>query len=369
MEHLEGETLEDRLRRGPLPLEEALRQAVEIAGALDQAHRHGVIHRDLKPANVMLTRNGVKLLDFGLSKVLEPAAADATSLPTVSQALTVQGTIMGTFQYMAPEQLEGTDADARSDIFAFGVVMYEMVTAKKAFDARSQAGLISAIMTAEPQALSTLRPMVPPVLEHLVKTCLAKDPQARWQTAHDVLLQLTWITETTPQMSAHKPVVARRKHRERLAWASAAALLLALAAISWIHFSQTRASTRLTRFVIPQPENLNYAPGSPPIVSPDGRTIAMIGQNAAGQRAIWLRPLGSLEANPVAGTEGVASSAFWSPDSRYLGFFADGKLLKIDVSEPSPVLLASAVRGTGGDVEPRRLNRVWRFHSRFSRAP
>jgi len=348
MEHLEGETLEDRLRRGPLPLEEALRQAVEIAGALDQAHRHGVIHRDLKPANVMLTRNGVKLLDFGLSKVLEPAAADATSLPTVSQALTVQGTIMGTFQYMAPEQLEGTDADARSDIFAFGVVMYEMVTAKKAFEARSQAGLISAIMTAEPQALSTLRPMVPPVLEHLVKTCLAKDPQARWQTAHDVLLQLTWITETTPQMSAHKPVVARRKHRERLAWASAAALLLALAAISWIHFSQTRASTRLTRFVIPQPENLIYAPGSPPIVSPDGRTIAMIGQNAAGQRAIWLRPLGSLEANPVAGTEGVASSAFWSPDSRYLGFFADGKLLKIDVSEPSPVLLASAVRGLGG---------------------
>src|SRR5262249_53568034 len=154
--------------------------AIEIAGALDHAHRHGVIHRDLKPGNVMLTRNGVKLLDFGLAKVIESARAAATSLPTVSQTLTAQGAIMGTFQYMAPEQLEGNEADARSDIFAFGAVIYEMIAGKKAFQARSHAGLISTIMSAEPQALSTLEPMTPPALEHVVKTCLAKDPQERW---------------------------------------------------------------------------------------------------------------------------------------------------------------------------------------------
>jgi serine/threonine protein kinase len=348
MEHLEGETLEDRLCRGPLPLEQALRHSVEIAGALDHAHRHGVIHRDLKPANVMLTQNGVKLLDFGLSKVLEPATPGATSLPTVSQALTAQGTIMGTFQYMAPEQLEGADADARSDIFAFGVVTYEMVTGRKAFQARSHAGLISAIMSSEPQALSTLRPMVPPVLEHVVKTCLAKDPQARWQTAHDVLVQLRWITEDGSQVGALKPLVARRKLREWIAWAMAAALLLALTAISWIHISEPRASTRLTRFVIPQPEDFTYSQTSPPFVSPDGRTVAMIGLNASGQRVIWLRRMGSLEASPLAGTEGVTNTAFWSPDSRYLGLFAGGKLLKIDVSGGPPVVLASNLVGLGG---------------------
>src|SRR5262245_49373313 len=231
MEHLQGETLEDRLRHGPLPLEQALRHAVEIAGALDQAHRHGVIHRDLKPANVMLTRNGVKLLDFGLAKVLEPLAPAATTLPTVTQTVTAQGAIMGTFQYMAPEQLEGTEADARCDIFAFGAVIYEMVSGKKAFQARSHAGLISAIMSAEPPALSTVQPMAPPALEHVVKTCLAKDPQARWQTAHDVLVQLKWIAESGSQAGAPKPLVARRKHRERIAFVTATVLLVALAAL------------------------------------------------------------------------------------------------------------------------------------------
>src|SRR5262249_22311695 len=166
----------------------------------------GVIACELKPANVMLTQSGVKLLDFGLAKVLEPLAPATTSLPTVSQTLTAQGTIIGTFQYMAPEQLEGTEADARCDIFAFGAVIYEMVSGQKAFQARSHAGLISAIMSAEPQALSTLQPMVPPLLEHVVKTCLAKDPQTRWQTAHDVLVQLKWIAEAGSQAGAPKPL-------------------------------------------------------------------------------------------------------------------------------------------------------------------
>jgi serine/threonine protein kinase len=181
-DYLEGETLEDHLCRGALPLEDALRHAVEIAAALDQAHRHGIIHRDLKPGNVMLTPNGVKLLDFGLAKMLEPAWAAATSLPTVSQTLTAQGTIMHTYQYMAPEHLKGSEADARSDIFTFGAVLYEMLTGRRAFEGKSQAGLISAIMKAEPEPLTAL--------EHVVKTCLTKGPQARWQTAHDVLVQL-----------------------------------------------------------------------------------------------------------------------------------------------------------------------------------
>jgi eukaryotic-like serine/threonine-protein kinase len=348
MEHLEGETLEDRLGHGALPLEQALHDAVEIASALDQAHRQGVIHRDLKPANVMLTRNGVKLLDFGLAKVLEPLVPAATSLPTVSQSLTVQGTILGTFQYMAPEQLEGTEADARSDIFAFGLVIYEMLTGKKAFQAKSHAGLISAIMSAEPQPLSTLQPMVPPVLEHVVKMCLAKDPQARWQTAHDVLVQLKWITEAGSQVGVPKPLVARRKHRERIAFVTAAVLLVALGALSWIHFTEIRATARLTRFVIPQPEGVSYAETSPPFVSPDGRTVGFISLNARGQRAIWLRRIGSLEASPLAGTEGVVGSAFWSADSRFIGFFAGGKILNVDVSGGPPAALASTLGGFGG---------------------
>jgi len=192
----------------------------------------------------------------------------------------------------------------------FGLVIYEMVTGTKAFQARSHAGLISAIMSAEPPPLSTVQPMVPPVLEHVVKTCLAKDPQARWQTAHDVLLQLKWISEAGTQVGVPRPVVARRKHRERIAFVTAAVLLVALGALSWIHFTEMRATARLTRFVIAQPEGVSYAEASPLFVSPDGRTVGTIGLNARGHRAIWLRRMGSLEASPLAGTEGVANSAF-----------------------------------------------------------
>jgi Tol biopolymer transport system component len=349
MEHLEGETLEDRLRRGPLPVDMALRHAVEIAAALDQAHRNDIIHRDLKPANVMLTRNGVKLLDFGLAKVLEPlAAAAATSLPTASQTLTAQGTIMGTFQYMAPEQLEGSEADARSDIFAFGAVMYEMLTGRRAFQGKSKAGLISAIMSTEPVPLLTLQPMAPPALEHVVRTCLDKDPQERWQTAHDVMVQLKWIAEGGSQVGAPKPLVARRKHRERIGWVASAMLLTALAALGWIHFTQPRTIARPTRFVIPQPENTTFAQGSPPFLSPDGRTVGFVGVDVRGQQAIWLRRMGSLEAHPLPGTEGAGVTGFWSPDSRYLGFFAGGKLFKIDVFGGPPVVLASTLPGLGG---------------------
>ncbi len=229
MEFLEGETLADRLAKGALPMDQALKFGVEIAGALDAAHRSGIIHRDLKPGNIMLTKSGVKLLDFGLAKLAAPdksAASQATSLPTAmqeSQPLTSRGTILGTFQYMAPEQLEGREADARSDIFAFGCVLYEMLSGQKAFTGKSQASLIGSIMNTDPPPISSIQPMIPPALDRVVKGCIAKEPEHRWSTAHDVMLQLQWIAEGGSLAGLPAPVVARRKNRERLAWAVAAA--------------------------------------------------------------------------------------------------------------------------------------------------
>ena len=191
MEYLEGETLAQRLKKGPLPIDQVLRYAIEMADALDTAHRHGVIHRDLKPGNIMLTKTGAKLLDFGLAKVqASEAAAGMTQLPTQTTPLTAEGTILGTLQYMAPEQLEGQEADIRTDIFAFGAVLYEMATGRRAFEGKSQASLISAIMTADPPPISTLQSLAPPALDHVVRTCLAKDPDARWQTRFGNPLQL-----------------------------------------------------------------------------------------------------------------------------------------------------------------------------------
>src|SRR5262247_693114 len=230
MEYLEGETLSDRLTKGALPLEQTLRYGQEIAQALDKAHRQGLVHRDLKPGDVMLTKSGVKLLDFGLAKAMETPAQPGTqtSLPT-RQGLTQEGTILGTFQYMAPEQLEGKDADARTDIFAFGTVLYEMATGKKAFSGTSQASLISAIMKEDPAPISSLQPMTPPALDRVVRTCLAKDPEDRFQTAHDAKLQLEWVAEGGSVIGLPAPVAARRKSRERFAWALAAAATAAAA--------------------------------------------------------------------------------------------------------------------------------------------
>src|SRR6266478_4235863 len=212
MEYLEGETLAHRIKKGALPPEQVVQYAVQITDALDTAHRHGVIHRDLKPGNVMLTKSGAKLLDFGLAKVrATEAAAGMTALPTQTTPLTGEGTILGTLQYMAPEQLEGAEADARTDIFALGTLIYEMATGRKAFEGKSQASLIAAILEREPPPISTIQTMVPPALDHVVRTCLAKEPDARWQTAHDVLLQLKWIAETGSQAGIPKPLISRRK--------------------------------------------------------------------------------------------------------------------------------------------------------------
>src|SRR5882762_670078 len=225
MEYLEGQTLASRLEKGALPLDEALQFAIEIADALDKAHRQGIVHRDLKPGNIMLTKTGMKLLDFGLAKLAPPAPvgiAGMTMAPTKSSPLTGQGTILGTLQYMAPEQLEGKEADARTDIFALGAVIYEMATGKKAFEGKSQASVIGKILETDPPPISSLQPMTPPALDRVVKKCLQKDPDERWQNARDVTDELKWIAEGGSQPTIPVTLVARRKLKERLAWAVAA---------------------------------------------------------------------------------------------------------------------------------------------------
>jgi eukaryotic-like serine/threonine-protein kinase len=354
MEYLEGDTLTDRLSKGPLPVEQLLRYAIEIADALEKAHRQGIVHRDLKPANVMLTKSGVKLLDFGLAKSFERMAGAGsgsalTSLPTVmgsaSPNLTERGTILGTFQYMAPEQLEGKDADARTDIFAFGAVLYEMATGRKAFEGRSQASLIGSILRDEPAPISVVQPMTPPALDRVVKTCLAKDPEDRWQTARDVLLQLKWIQEGGSLAGLPAPVAARRKSRERIAWALAGLLAVAAAGFAYAFTRRAPAPPRTVRFEIATPEDVTAV--DTPRISPDGRVIAFNAMDSRGKTRIWIRPLNALAARPLEGTEGT-TRPFWSPDSRTLGFFAEGKLKKIDAAGGPSQKICDAPTGADG---------------------
>ncbi len=358
MEFLEGETLTDRLAKGPLPLEQALRYGIEMADALDKAHRQGVIHRDLKPGNVMLTKSGVKLVDFGLAKFGAPHAAQfssATALPTQEPDLTAEGTILGTLQYMAPEQLEGKEADGRTDIFAFGAVLYEMATGRKAFSGTSQASLISAIMKEEPAPISTIQPMTPPVLDRVVKTCLTKDPDERWQTAHDVMLQLKWIAEGGSQTGLLAPVTAQHKTRERVIWASAGFALAAMAAaiVFWVlaGLSASPLSTpqpvKRVTIKLPDTEPLALAKFAPLgigrtsiALSPDGSLLAYAAERN-GKSQLYLRALDQFDAKPIPGTEG-AYNPFFSPDGRSLGFFSENKLKKVSLQGGEPVTLCEA---------------------------
>jgi Tol biopolymer transport system component/predicted Ser/Thr protein kinase len=328
MEYLEGETLADRLAKAPLPLEQTLRYGVEIAGALDKAHREGIVHRDLKPGNVMLTKSGVKLLDFGLAKALEPEppVESVTSAPTALKDVTREGAILGTLSYMAPEQLEGKKADPRTDIFALGATLYEMATGRKAFTGESQASVISSILTQEPQPIAAIAPMTPPALDRVVKACLAKDPEDRWQSAADVAKELKWIAEG----SAAGPAAAAadsgsRKRRERAAWAIAAVAIL-LGALSTYLFRRPQAPDELTRFTILPPSGESFLP----IIglSPDARRIAFLLQDEGGRNAIGVRSLDSLEMRRLAGTED-ARGIIWSPDGREIAFFSEGRLKRI----------------------------------------
>jgi len=292
IEFLEGETLAHRLKKGPLPPDQVLQYAIQITDALDTAHRRGVVHRDLKPGNIMLTKAGAKLLDFGLAKVrAAEAAAGVTALPTQTTPLTGEGTILGTLQYMAPEQLEGTDADARTDIFALGAVIYEMATGRKAFAGKSQASLISAIMSSEPQPISKVQPLAPPPLDHVVCSCLAKDPDTRWQTAHDVLVELRWLAqaeaEQAPERQAGMPV-------SRI-WMGATALLaVALVAVTLAYFRKRPAEAHTVRFQVLLPEKMSMEPFDFPVISPDGQRLILPGIASEGTRHLWLRSLDSL---------------------------------------------------------------------------
>jgi Tol biopolymer transport system component len=349
MELLEGETLAARLARGALPLEQTLRFGQEISDALDKAHRQGIVHRDLKPGNVMLTKSGVKLLDFGLAKAIATPAekGSLTSLPT-QQGLTQEGTILGTFQYMAPEQLEGREADARTDIFALGATLYEMATGNKAFTGTTQASLIGAILHKEPPPISTSEPMSPPALDRIVKTCLAKDPEDRFQTAHDVRLQLQWIAEGGSVMGLPVPVAARRKSRERIALALAALASVAALGLAAFVLTHHREPPRMIQTTILPPEKSAFVFDSGPMaLSPDGARLAFVAPAPDGRSLLWVRPLNGMAAQPLAGTEG-AGFPFWSPDSRFLGFFAGGKLKKIDASGGPSQTLCDALQGRGG---------------------
>ncbi len=345
MEYLEGETLAARIEKGPLPSADLLRYASQIADALDKAHRKGMVHRDLKPGNVMLTKTGAKLLDFGLAKGGEILQGDMGSSPTLSRSLTAQGTIVGTMQYMSPEQLEGKRVDARSDIFSFGGVLYEMATGKKAFEAQSQASLMAAILKEESRPMRDLQPMTPLLLERVVKTCLAKDPDERPQSAHDLKLDLDWIRESSGNSEVVKLGVekspARRRVADILMATGVSALVVASGFLILLRPKQPPAE-RL-EFAIPLQKEASHL-----ALSADGRMLAFVSPNeSSGTNMLTVQRIGSSGGAVLAGTEG-ASYPFWSPDNAYVAFFADGKLRKVAASGGVPQVIASATYGRGG---------------------
>ena len=334
------------LTKGPLSVDRALEYATQIASALDKAHRAGIVHRDLKPSNVMLTKAGAKLLDFGLAKQRQSAVS-----ATRDAELTGPGVILGTAQYMAPEQVEGKEADARTDLFAFGLVLFEMLTAKKAFETRSDAMLIAAIMSAPPPRVTELRSDVPPGVEYVIARCLAKEPDDRWQTARDLLAELQRIKSDVgaPVAGSDRRLPARAR---ALAWlagmASVAALILAA-----FFISRSPATTGALWFsILPPPAGFDLSPD--PAVSPDGRYVAYKAQDDSHRTQIWLKALDAANASPIAGTEGTDYTAahFWSPDSRSLGFFAQGKVKRIGIEGGTPQVLAGAPEPRGGTWSP-----------------
>jgi eukaryotic-like serine/threonine-protein kinase len=346
MEHLEGETLAHRLQKGALPIESALTIATDIAVALSAAHRQGIIHRDLKPGNVMLTKSGAKLLDFGLAKLTRPdphgPLADFVSAPTRSAPLTGQGVIVGTLQYMAPEQIEGKPADARSDLWALGTILYEMLTGRRAFEGTSAASLIGNIMNAEPPAVATLQPVAPPALDRLVRKCLAKDPDVRWESAADLADEFRWQAEALRggSVTGVFPTTAPKLRGALLLVAAALALVGTGAGVMWLLRPVPTGAGVVTTTIKLEPgywldgfrraEDLERPSRTAIAISPDGRSIVYSATIPPGDSRLFLRTIDRSEARPLAGTErGIAP--FFSPDARWLGFWADGQLKKIPV--------------------------------------
>jgi Tol biopolymer transport system component/predicted Ser/Thr protein kinase len=376
MEYVEGETLAQRLERGSLPIQQVLQYAVEIADALDKAHRKGVIHRDLKPSNIMLTKSGTKLLDFGLAKLGQSVvpATPESQLPTMNDGITGEGTILGTLQYMAPEQIEATKADARTDIFAFGAVVYEMTTGKRAFEGKSSASVMAKILEAEPPAMTSLQPMTPAALDRVVKTCLAKDPDERWQTAGDLCRELKWIAEAkgTGLPAAPAPGAAQQRWWQKHAWvtALAAVAIVAILALAVIVVTailrgppgppsqvmdilrgSPQPETTAIRFTVGPPEKQHFpAQANTPSflsVSPDGTKLVLVAADSTGHPTLWLRDLDSQTARQLPGTDNAAAP-FWSPDSRFIAFTDYTSLKKIDVTGGTPQTIVESPAIGGG---------------------
>jgi Tol biopolymer transport system component len=348
MEYLEGVTLANRLAKGPLPYEELLQIAVQISGALSSAHQQGLIHRDLKPGNIMLTKEGAKLMDFGLAKLQLGDGLEGMSSVTRTTPLTGAGTLVGTMQYMSPEQLEGKEADERSDIFAFGAVLYEMATGKRAFEGTSNATLIAAIMEREPVSISAVTPYTPPLFERLVKKCLSKDPQKRWQTASDLYDELRWISQAGSQAGIPAQVAARRKFKFDLARVVAAVALFFAIAFAYLYYSektQPGAEVAVSRYTVNIKQGLSNIFW--PRISPDGHTVAFHADDSLGTNRIWVRPVNSLEAYPLLDTED-AERFFWSPDGGHLAFFIGNQLKRISISGGQTQLVCQGPDGADG---------------------
>jgi serine/threonine protein kinase/Tol biopolymer transport system component len=348
MECVEGETLAKRLEKGPLPLEQVLKYGAQIADALDKAHRAGIVHRDLKPANIMLTATGAKLLDFGLAKSASPLVDMAAMTATKAEPpITEHGTIVGTFQYMSPEQVEGRELDGRSDIFSLGAVLYEMVTGQRAFAGKSQLSVASAILEKEPAPITSLRPLTPLALDHAIRTCLAKDPDERWQTGRDLSLELKWIGEVGSQVGA--PAVAGRRSssvRERIAWALAG---VCIALLTWFGVAHLRSGPTVREHLhlpLLPPQSTSFVPSNFAI-SPDGHRLAFVASAEDGRSALWIRSLSAGTAQLVTGTEG-AMYPFWSPNNQQVGFFSEGKLKTVDPSGGAVQIVCDAFGAQGG---------------------
>jgi Tol biopolymer transport system component len=361
MEYLEGETLAARLEKGALPLDQTLKIGIEISDALEKAHRQGIIHRDLKPGNIMLTKSGAgyvsKLLDFGLAKAVESAPVSgltvAETSPPTRDPVTDAGVVLGTYQYMAPEIIEGLEADARVDIFSFGAVLYEVATGQRAFDGKTQASVLAAVLASEPKPISSVQPASPPSLDRVVKFCLAKDRDERWQSAHDVKLELQWIAEGGSDKGLPAPNVSTGKRSQRIPWAIASIATLA-AIVLLIFFPRGTPKPQQSIQVsadLGAAASISEFSGPNAILSPDGAKLVFAAEGSDKQRRLYIRPLDQLQATVLVGAEG-ASQPFFSPDSQWVAFFAEFKLKKISVHGGAPEIICdcrSAQSGSWGD--------------------